>query len=99
MRIKVLLNLGAGTPRFLQDEVHEVTDEVGLELIARHWAIELPPTPVAILAGEESPRVPELEEPERQDAFETMRQHPDHLTKKSSPQNKRGPKRREIDPN
>ena len=84
MRIKVLLNLGAGTPGFLQDEVHEVTEEVGRMLIQQHWAIELPPTPVVVAEAVAMPAKP--------DKFEELRQHSDHLTHKPSAHRRRANK-------
>jgi hypothetical protein len=84
MRIKVLLNLGAGTPGFRQDEVHDVPDEVGLMLIRQHWAIELPPAPVVVAEA--------VAMPAKRDKFEAIRQHPDHVTQKPSAHRRRANK-------
>lgn len=96
MRIKVLLNLGAGLPKFRQDEVHEVSDDVGAMLIRQHWAVLLPPAPSPVEVAEEPPTpqaaaLPD-ESPAVLDKFEELRQHPDHLTKKSRSPRKRAHK-------
>lgn len=99
MRIKVLLNLGAGLPRFMADEIHEVTEEVGRMLVRQHWAIELPAEPVAITppVTSQAPAVFDSESPVSSpatgpDKFEAMRQHPDHVTAKNRPPRKRASK-------
>lgn len=84
MRIKVLLNLGTGLPRFMADEVHEVTEDIGRMLVVQQLAIELPPTPEVVES-------PSLDSPVT-DKFQAMRQHPDHLTQKSSSRRKRAEK-------
>lgn len=83
MRIRVLLNLGAGLPAYKQDEIHEVDDQVGGMLIGNHWAILLPDEPVVVQPVEELPTP---------DKFKQIRQHPDHLTRKPAAHRKRATK-------
>lgn len=92
MRIKVLLNLGAGLPRFMSGEIHEVTAEVGRMLVDHHWAIELPAEAIVPRSELDPLCVPELSAPAEPDKFDVMRQHPDHLTQKTSSRRKRAAK-------
>ena len=72
MRIKVLVNLGAGLPKFTQDSEQDVSDSLGLMLIKRHWAIQLPSQPVIVEPVKETPAP---------DKFQAMREQPDHIQK------------------
>ena len=69
MRIKAILNLGEGLPPLKADEIADVDDQLGAMLVARSWAIELPPEPVP-----EPPKQAPLA-----DKFEAVRNQPGHI--------------------
>ena len=89
MRIKVLLNLGYGLPKFRQDEIHQVDEATGQMLVSRHWAV---PLPEEESGGESRADAAAPTFPPSPGKFEAMRRHPDHITKKSSPPRRRASK-------
>ena len=67
MKIKMILSLGEGWPDLKADEVHEVGDGLGAQLVAKGWAVEMPPDP------------PKPKETPPPDKFEAARNQPGHV--------------------